>query len=134
MKKMNNNYLSYEEYTGLVVEPVDEENFNKLIKAAVVKLDLLTNYFYQKKDFDSDFEKRKNAFKTALAYQIDYYHFYGATSSYQINNSQTVTIGRTSLSDRNNNEGKNTINVPTEVLSILGFWGFLYKGVDVKGC
>ena len=128
-------YLTYERYSDISFEPVEEEVFNKLLKPATVKLDVLSRYFYNRVDFEGDFEKRKNAWKTALTYQIDFFNAYGSTTSYEINNAQSVTIGRTSLTNGNSgNSSISTLQVPNEVLDILTYWGFISSIVGTSQC
>lgn len=128
-------YLTYEQYSDISFEPIEEEVFDKLLKPASVKLDVLSRYFYNRVDFENDFDKRKEAWKTALTYQIDFFNAYGSTTSYEINNAQSVTIGRTSQANGNSgNSSISTLQVPNEVLDILTYWGFISSIVGTTQC
>ena len=127
-------YLTYVEYEDLSLEPLTEPEFDKLLKPSTVKLDTLTNYFYTRHDLETDFTARKQAFKTALAYQIDYYNYQGGINSYDggdSGNYSSITIGRTTVSNGSSvdNAYSGYYGSPRETLDLLNMWGFLYRGV-----
>lgn len=127
-------YLNYEEYRGLSIEPVEQEEFSKLIKQANMVFNVATRRFYLGKDFKSDHVWRQEAVKQALAYQVDYYSELGAHTFEGINNTPgSVSLGRTSISKTVGNrqavsEDKSLLSV--EAQSILSGTGLLYRGVS----
>ena len=127
-------YLTYLEYTALSSSPVPEDKFPSLLASASFTLDSITNYFYIKVDLENDYPQRRNAFKRAIALTMDYYTSKGSTQMFTESTAQSVTIGRTSMSEGNNASSNGLQspygNVPVDVSFILGSTGLLYKGVN----
>ena len=131
-----NPYLTYQEYLQYSISPnkVQEgEVFNQLLSAAQFKIDLQTYGFYFNKDLETDFEQRKMLVKRAVAAMIDYFDYSGGVNAYEIqNNSASVTIGRTTLSNSNSTASQNSTLVnglPRDVYDALKLSGLLYRGV-----
>ena len=131
-----NPYLTYQEYLQYSISPnkVQEgEVFNQLLSAAQFKIDLQTYGFYFNKDLETDFEQRKMLVKRAVAAMIDYFDYSGGVNAYEIqNNSASVTIGRTTLSNSNSTASQNSALVnglPRDVYDALKLSGLLYRGV-----
>lgn len=126
-------YLDYVEYSKLSIEPVEEEVFNKLVRHATVVIDVAIRYFYVGKDFESDYAWRRDAVKTAVAYQVDYYAELGAHTYEGINSSPgSVSLGRTSISKNVGNrvsDSKSKGQLSVEAQSLLSGTGLLYRGV-----
>lgn len=125
-------YLTYAEYSDLSSNPVPQDKFTALLASASFTLDSVTNYFYVKVDLEADYPQRKNAFKRAVAVTMDYYSAKGSTELFNESTAQSVTIGRTSMSEGNSSGGLKSPygNLPIDVSFILGPTGLLYKGVD----
>lgn len=129
-------YLTLEEYIGLGFNPqITAGEFEKYYRHASATLDVETRHFYAKHSFESDNEWRKGQFKKALVAQIDYYIETGAMTLEGLNNeAQSVTVGRTSLSQTSNfnasgsNEKKETIS--HEAIMFLTGTGLMYRGVS----
>ena len=131
-----NPYLTYQEYLQYSISPnkVQEgEVFNQLLSAAQFKIDLQTYGFYFNKDLETDFDQRKMLVKRAVAAMIDYFDYSGGVNAYEIqNNSASVTIGRTTLSNSNSTASQNSALVnglPRDVYDALKLSGLLYRGV-----
>ena len=131
-----NPYLTYQEYLQYSISPnkVQEgEVFNQLLSAAQFKIDLQTYGFYFNKDLETDFDQRKMLVKRAVAAMIDYFDYSGGVNAYEIqNNSASVTIGRTTLSNSNSTANQNSALVnglPRDVYDALKLSGLLYRGV-----
>ncbi|GEN30237.1 hypothetical protein HNQ35_000060 [Cerasibacillus quisquiliarum] len=128
-------YLTYNEYTELGFEEMEQSEFEKLLKRASGVLDSITRYFYRHNDLESDVEFRKEQFKKALAAQISYFYDMGGTSSHELNEPETVTIGRTTVSsggrsNSNVEDNKNKL-VSEDVYMYLSGTGLLYRGIGV---
>lgn len=131
-----NPYLTYQEYLQYSISPnkVAEGNvFDELLSAAQFKIDLQTYGFYFNKDLETDFTTRKTLVKRAVAAMIDYFSYSGGVNAYELqNNSSSVTIGRTTLSNNNSTVNQNSALVnglPREVYDSLKLSGLLYRGV-----
>jgi|SRR5690625_2373738 len=128
-------YLTYEEYIDLGFEEMEQSEFEKLLKRASDVVDSVTRSFYKFNDMDSDVPFRREQFKKAVAAQIQYFHDMGATSSHELNEAQTVTIGRTTVSTSNRNssqeEQRNKL-ISDDVFMYLRHTGLLYRGVAVR--
>jgi len=130
---VNKLYLTYDEYSNLSSNPLPLDKFNSLLASASFTLDSITNYFYIKVDLENDYPQRRDAFKRAVAVTMDYYTSKGGTEMFTESTAQSVTIGRTSMSEGNSASGglKSPYgNVPIDVSFILGPTGLLYKGVN----
>src|SRR5690625_2219091 len=125
-------YLTYEEYKEFGFAELEETEFNKLIKKASDVLNYITRDFYVFQDLETDNEYRKIKFKKAVAAQIEYFYDMGATSSHNLNEPGTVTIGRTTVSKGARNstqiEQKESI-VSDDVYMYLSGTGLLYRGI-----
>ena len=127
-------YLTYAEYSDISFNPVPEEQFTKQLASASFTLDSVTGYFYHGTDLETDVAQRKQAFKRAVAITIDYYGANGSTSQFATaTGGQSITIGRTSMSENSSNTSAVTKsqfgNLPIDVDNILGPTGLLFKGV-----
>ena len=131
-------YLTYQEYIDFGFSEIDEQEFNRLLPKASDAVDSVTRSFYKFNDMESDVPFRREQFKKAVAAQIQYFHDMGGTSTHELNEPGTVTIGRTTVSQggRNStsqNESKNKL-VSDDVYMYLRYTGLLYRGVAVKLC
>src|SRR5699024_5100284 len=129
-------YLTYDEYKDLGFNEIDNKEFNKLVKKAGDAVDSITRYFYQFNDLEDDIEFRRNQFKKAVAAQIEYFNDLGATSTHEMKEYGSVTIGRTTVSkgSRNSsasNESDNSL-VSDDAIMYLKETGLLYKGLGVR--
>lgn len=128
-------YLTYLEYIDFGFPEIDEQEFNRLLPKASDVVDSVTRSFYKFNDMDSDVPFRREQFKKAVAAQIQYFHDMGGTSSHELNEAQTVTIGRTTVSTSNRNspqeEQKNKL-ISDDVFMYLRYTGLLYRGVAMK--
>lgn len=128
-------YLTYAEYQALGFEGFESTEFDRLEKRASALLDWRTKRFYQSNDLESDFPWRRDAFKMALAHQIEYFHDMGAATTHGMNEPQTVQIGRTSISSVS--RGSTTTQQPQnsliskDALMYLQGTGLLYSGLGV---
>lgn len=127
-------YLTFIEYNSIGFSNVTEADFPKLERKASDVLDSITRDFYQHNDLETDYLVRRDKFKKAVAAQIDYFNDMGGTSAHQLNNSLSVTIGRTQMSVGDSNQKKlnNTI-VSDDALMYLRSMGLLYRGIEVVG-
>ena len=128
-------YLTYQEYIDLGFPEIGEAEFNKLLPKASDVIDSVTRSFYKFNDIEQDVPFRREQFKKAIAAQIQYFHDMGGTSSHELNEAQTVTIGRTTVSTSNRNssqeEQKNKL-ISDDVFMYLRYTGLLYRGVAMR--
>ncbi|MEK3890245.1 hypothetical protein [Bacillus sp. FSL K6-3431] len=128
-------YLTYEEYENITLSDMDVVEFDKLLPRASGVIDNVTRNFYQFNDLETDNPFRKRKFKSALAFQIEYFHDVGAVTSEGINSPQSVTIGRTSVSSgsRGSVQQQESTNklVSQDALLFLEGTGLLYRGIGV---
>lgn len=124
-------YLTYEEYQNIGFSVVTEDDFLKYERKASDVLDTITRDFYQHYDLESDVPLRKDKFKAAVAAQIDYFNDMGGTSSHELNNPLSVSIGRTSISSGAKNQAKLNNIVADDVYMYLRNTGLLYSGIGV---
>lgn len=89
-------YLTAEEFEELGFKV--DGGFDDLVKRASSAIDLFTQNFYQKKDFETDVEPRKQAVKRAVAFQIAYLDSSGVMTAEDKASLSSLTIGRTSVS------------------------------------
>src|SRR5690606_38103991 len=99
-------YLKYQEYIDLGFPVIGEAEFNKLLPKASDAIDGVTRSFYKFNDLNSDVPFRREQYKKAVAAQIQYFHDMGGTSSHELNEAQTVTIGRTTVTTSNRNSSQ----------------------------
>lgn len=124
-------YLTYPEYLKLGFDETDK--FDELYKRAEMTVNLYIRNFYAYKDFESDFEPRKEAVKNAVAYQIYYLGRSGIITADEKQSLSSVTIGRTSVSYQNSSQSvskgsKYNLSLDTE--NWLRMAGFGYSGVS----
>src|SRR5690625_1794316 len=128
-------YLTFKEYQDFGFGELEEDEFDKLLPRASDVLNSVTRSFYEFNDMDSDVPFRREQFKKAVAAQIQYFHDMGGTSSHELNEAQTVTIGRTTVSTSNRNssqkEQRNKL-ISDDVFMYLRYTGLLYRGVAMK--
>lgn len=124
-------YLTYPEYLKLGFDETDK--YDELYKRAEMTVNLYIRNFYAYKDFESDFEPRKEAVKNAVAYQIYYLDRSGIITADEKQSLSSVTIGRTSVSYQNSSQSvskgsKYNLSLDTE--NWLRMAGFGYSGVS----
>ncbi|AUJ85468.1 hypothetical protein [Enterococcus sp. CR-Ec1] len=126
-------YLSLKEYKRLVdKEPeLTEKDFRKLLRRASALLDIQTRRFYQRNDLESDIPMRRNAFKLAVAYQIEYMHEADATTSFGMQEPDSWSINRMSVSSSKGSALKEeTPLLSGDAMMQLSGTGLLYRGVS----
>lgn len=127
-------YLTYAEYQDMGFEVLEETEFKRLLKRASAVLNSRTKSFYLSNDLETDFPWRRDAFKMALAHQIEYFHDMGATSTHGLNEPQSVQIGRTSMSTGSRGsttqQPQNSL-ISKDALMYLSDTGLLYSGLGV---
>lgn len=128
-------YITFQEFKELTGNSeLEETEFNSLLYRASDFMNVQTRAFYQHNDLESDVSQfRRDRFKKAIAYQIEYMHDTGAKSSYDINTPQSWSIGRTSVTEasRYNSTGQNEAPsiISEDAISMLSGTGLLYRGV-----
>lgn len=123
-------YLSYDEYLDLGFDVTDR--FDELYKRAKMTVNLYIRNFYAYREFDSDFEPRKQAVKTAVAYQINYLERTGIMSAEEKQSLASVTVGRTTVSYQNGSQSTSSgkrYNLCLDAENWLNMAGFSYSGV-----
>ena len=98
---MENRLLSHKGYNNLnsFRNITDSEVYYGLLYKAADVLAHVTNNFYEKNDFETDDEVRKNAYLKALACQIEYFYETGQTTTTGLNSTpQVMDLGRTKVS------------------------------------
>ena len=124
-------YLTYPEYLELGFDKTNK--FDELYKRAEMTVNLYIHNFYAYKDFDSDFEPRKQAVKNAVAYQIYYLDRSGIITADEKQSLSSVTIGRTSVSYQNSSQSVSKgskYNLSLDAENWLRMAGFGYSGVS----
>lgn len=124
-------YLTYPEYLKLGFDETDK--FDELYKRAEMTVNLYIRNFYAYKDFESDFEPRKEAVKNAIAYQIYYLDRSGIVTADEKQSLSSVTIGRTSVSYQNSSQSVSKgskYNLSLDAENWLRMAGFGYSGVS----
>lgn len=127
-------YLSLREYKRLVDKDTEltEKDFRKLLRKASALLDVQTRRFYQRNDLESDIPIRRNAFKLAVAYQIEYMYEADATTTFGMQEPDSWSIGRMSIS-KNKGGSSSTNETPLlsgDAMMQLSGTGLLYRGVS----
>ncbi len=129
-------YLTYDEYKDLGFNEIDNKEFNKLVKKAGDAVDSVTRYFYQFNNLEDDIEFRRNQFKKSVAAQVEYFNDVGATSTHEMKEYGSVTIGRTTVSkgSRNSTYSNDSDNnlVSEDAIRYLKGTGLLYKDLGVR--
>ena len=124
-------YLTYPEYLVLGFDETDK--FDELYKRAEMTVNLYIHNFYAYKDFDSDFEPRKQAVKNAVANQVAYLERTGITSAEEKQSLASVTVGRTTVSYQNGSQSVSSgkrYNLSLDAENWLRMVGFGYSGVS----
>lgn len=124
-------YLSYDEYLDLGFDVTDR--FDELYKRAEMTVNLYIRNFYAYREFDSDFEPRKQAVKNAVANQISYLERTGVMTAEEKQSLSSVTIGRTSVSYQNSSQSVSKgskYNLSLDAENWLRMAGFGYSGVS----
>lgn len=127
-------YLSFREYKRLVDRDTEltEKEFRKLLRRASALLDIQTRRFYQCTDLESDIPMRRDAFKLAVAYQIEYMHEAGASTTFGMQEPDSWSIGRMSVS-KSKGGSSSTNEAPLlsgDAMLQLSGTGLLYRGVS----
>ena len=123
-------YLTYPEYLELGFDETDK--FDELYKRAEMTVNLYIRNFYAYKEFDSDFEPRKQAVKNAVASQIDYLERTGVMTAEEKQSLASVTVGRTTVSYQNGSQSVSSgkrYNLSLDAENWLRMAGFGYSGV-----
>ena len=127
-------YLSLKEYKRLVDRDTEltEKEFKKLLRKASALLDIQTRRFYQRNDLESDIPMRRNAFKLAIAYQIEYMHEVDATTTFGMQEPDSWSIGRMSVSkSKGVSSSTNEVSLLSgDAMLQLSGTGLLYRGVS----
>ena len=126
-------YLSLKEYKRLVDKETEltEKDFRKLLRRASALLDIQTRRFYQRTDLESDIPMRRNAFKLAVAYQIEYMHEADATTTFGVQEPDSWSINRMSVSSSKGSASKEeTPLLSGDAMMQLSGTGLLYRGVS----
>lgn len=124
-------YLTYPEYLKLGFDETDK--FDELYKRAEMTVNLYIHNFYAYKDFDSDFEPRKQAVKNAVANQINYLERTGVMTAEEKQSLASVTVGRTTVSYQNGSQSISSgkrYNLSLDAENWLKVAGFGYSGVS----
>ncbi|MGG5339700.1 hypothetical protein IGJ48_002402 [Enterococcus pernyi] len=127
-------YLSLKEYKRLVDRDTEltEKEFKKLLRKASALLDIQTRRFYHRNDLESDIPMRRNAFKLAIAYQIEYMHEVDATTTFGMQEPDSWSIGRMSVSkSKGGSSSTNEVSLLSgDAMLQLSGTGLLYRGVS----
>ncbi|NMP59350.1 hypothetical protein [Enterococcus mundtii] len=127
-------YLALKEYKRLVDRDTEltEKEFKKLLRKASALLDIQTRRFYQRNDLESDIPMRRNAFKLAIAYQIEYMHEVDATTTFGMQEPDSWSIGRMSVSkSKGGSSSTNEVSLLSgDAMLQLSGTGLLYRGVS----
>lgn len=129
-------YLTLSEYLTYSSHTLEQAEFDKLESKASDVLNYITRNFYVYNDILADVDFRRDAFKKAVAAQIDYFVVRGATSSFELNQASSVQIGRTQMSTGANNQKQQNNNplVSDDVYVLLAYTGLLYSGLGTLQC
>lgn len=123
-------YFSYDEYLDLGFDVTDR--FDELYKRAEMTVNLYIRNFYAYREFDNDFEPRKQAVKNAVANQINYLERTGIMSAEEKQSLSSVTVGRTTVSYQNSSQNASSgrrYNLCLDAENWLNMAGFNYSGV-----
>lgn len=123
-------YLTEQEYKNMGFADIAEPfNFDNLLTKASMMLDVLTLNFYKKHDLSEDKSFRAERFKMAVATQINHYIEVDATTTSELEDFESVTIGRTSVKYANKSKGKLNALQSDDVMTLLSTTGLLNRGV-----
>lgn len=123
-------YLTEKEFEDFGFDEV--ESFDKLLKRAEVSVNLFLNGFYDFVDFEKEIEHRKKAVKMATAFQVAYLDASGIMTADDKQSVASVSLGRTSVSYRDNSQTSlesARYNLSLDALNALKGVGFGYRGV-----
>ncbi|MFX3838764.1 hypothetical protein ACJBS6_08825 [Streptococcus suis] len=123
-------YLTEKEFEDFGFDEV--ESFDKLLKRAEVSVNLFLNGFYDFVDFEKEIEHRKKAVKMATAFQVAYLDASGIMTADDKQSVASVSLGRTSVSYRDNSQTSlesARYNLSLDALNALKGAGFGYRGV-----
>ena len=123
--------LTYPEYLELGFDETDK--FDELYKRAEMTVNLYIHNFYAYKEFESDFEPRKQAVKNAVANQIAYLERTGIMSAEEKQSLASVTVGRTTVSYQNGSQSVSSgkrYNLSLDAENWLRMAGFGFARVD----
>lgn len=128
--------LTFQEYSDFGFKKIEEETFNQLVNKATDVINYYTNNFYVRRDILIDEGlHRVIYFKKAIAAQIEYFDEKGATTVNGLNTFQSVSIGRTTVSNGTNasisNNGAFGL-MSNDAMMYLEMTGLLYRGVGVR--
>lgn len=125
------NYLDHVEYKDYGFVEIPNQDFNRLLRKASDVIDNVTRRFYVFTDIEMDVQWRRDAFKKAVAAQIEYFHETGSSTSHGLNEPTQVTIGRTSIGGRqgSSSSGGHKDLISNDALMHLQGTGLLYRGV-----
>lgn len=131
------NFLTFFEYQDFALTQIFEEDFQRLQLRATTQLNRATNFFYLNNDLETDLEFRKQAFKLALALQIEYMFKTGnetAEDKAEDNKISSQSIGSTTISFKTDNDKQTNAqkanNLCLDALNALSGTGLLYRGIN----
>lgn len=116
-------------YDGFISD--SEDAFNSVERKAHRAVDAITSYYYEDNDLAAEtWPQRANAYKQAIAEQIDFVQATGIDASYSTgDNFKSVSIGRLSLTPDGDAKTDGMINgVCKEAYALLAHYGLLYRG------
>ena len=124
-------YLTYQEYIDYGFDVIPDDEFNRLLPRASDLIDSITRSFYRFNEIIDDVEFRRVQFKKAVGSQIQHFNEVGASSHYGMRDPQSVTIGRTSMSNGSSNSQKVEVSlVSNGAINYLVDTGLLYRGLS----
>lgn len=122
--------LSFEELETLGYGNIDEKTFNDNVIHALDAINDLTNHHYDFHSFENEGAYRRNKYKKAVAAQIVLYSEAGGNTSYAMNEPQSVSMGRTSMSYGGGSaDGGKVSEYADEAVRHLMPTGLLYRGL-----
>lgn len=124
-------YLTAEEYAEFFNLDNTPAEFESLEHTARVSVDLYTRNLYHYTNLENEPEHRKQAVKSAMAYQVRYLDASGITSADDKQALESVQIGRTSLKYRGTSKQAQLagqFNLSLDALNQLNAAGFGYIG------
>lgn len=137
-------YLTYEEFKDIMSgTEITETQFNEELPKAEIQIDAVTHYFYAGglHDLNDDVKsnkkfryRRASAFKQALCLIIDFAIQTGVTNSNDVvsGDVKSISIGRTHIETNGASATYGRTAVPDEAISILAYWGLMYRGVPYR--
>lgn len=122
--------LTFEEMKTLGYADMSEETFNDNVVHALDAINDLTNHYYDFHSFENEGLYRQQKYKKAVAAQIALYSEAGGNTSYAMNEPQSVSMGRTSLSYGGvSADGGKVSEYADEAVRHLMPTGLLYRGL-----